>query len=152
MEFELGQTYSGYKFLDVVTRSRGAVQYRVQNTLAQRVESLRTPAPAPRRTPRHPLLGRGAHPPPPLAPAHRYVLHGRSHRGTHGDDHGDGGLASAGRAPETWPAALARSPRRHPPVVGSSRLHSPAVLCALRHHAREHPGGPWRLLQTGGFL
>src|ERR1035441_845309 len=44
MEFELGQTYSGYKFLDVVTRSRGAVQYRVQNTPAQRVESLRTPA------------------------------------------------------------------------------------------------------------
>src|ERR1039458_9109748 len=46
MEFELGQTYSGYKFLDVVTRSRGAVQYRVENTLAQRVESLRTPAAA----------------------------------------------------------------------------------------------------------
>ena len=41
MEFELGQTYSGYKFLAVVTRSRNAVQYRVQNTLAQRVESLR---------------------------------------------------------------------------------------------------------------
>src|SRR5664279_2098112 len=46
MEFELGQTYSGYKFLDVVTRSRSAVQYRVENTLAQRVESLRTPAAA----------------------------------------------------------------------------------------------------------
>ncbi len=42
MEFELGQTYSGYQFLDVVRRSRSAVQYRVQNTLAQRVESLRT--------------------------------------------------------------------------------------------------------------
>ena len=41
MEFELGQTYSGYKFLDIVRRSRHAVQYRVQNTLAQRVESLR---------------------------------------------------------------------------------------------------------------
>ena len=41
MEFELGQTYSGYKFLGVVRRSRNAVQYRVQNTLAQRVESLR---------------------------------------------------------------------------------------------------------------
>ena len=41
MEFELGQTYSGYKFLDVVRRSRHAVQYRVQNTLAQRVECLR---------------------------------------------------------------------------------------------------------------
>src|ERR1039457_1688889 len=35
------QTYSGYKFLDIVRRSRHAVQYRVQNTLAQRVESLR---------------------------------------------------------------------------------------------------------------
>ncbi|MEO8594599.1 MAG: serine/threonine-protein kinase, partial [Candidatus Solibacter sp.] len=42
MEFELGQTYSGYKILDVVRRSRSAVQYRVQNTLAQRVESLST--------------------------------------------------------------------------------------------------------------
>src|ERR1035437_3620768 len=42
MEFELGQTYSGYQFLDVVRRSPGTVQYRVQNTLAQRVESLRT--------------------------------------------------------------------------------------------------------------
>src|SRR5947208_272525 len=42
MEFELGHTYSGYKFLDVVGRSRSAVQYRVQNTLAQRVENLRT--------------------------------------------------------------------------------------------------------------
>src|ERR1039457_827617 len=41
MEFELGQTYSGYKFLDIVRRSRHAVQYRVQNTLAPRVESLR---------------------------------------------------------------------------------------------------------------
>src|ERR1035441_6952409 len=41
MEFELGQTYSGYKFLDIVRRSRSAVQYRVQNTLAQRVETLR---------------------------------------------------------------------------------------------------------------
>ena len=46
MEFELGQTYSGYKFLDVVARSRTAVEYHVQNTLAQRVESLRTPAAA----------------------------------------------------------------------------------------------------------
>src|SRR4051812_11615527 len=42
MEFELGHTYSGYKILDIVRRSRSAVQYRVQNTLAQRVESLRT--------------------------------------------------------------------------------------------------------------
>src|ERR1039458_9327404 len=41
MEFELGQTYSGYKFLNIVRRSRHSVQYRVQNTLAQRVETLR---------------------------------------------------------------------------------------------------------------
>ena len=40
MEFELGRTYSGYKFLDVVARSRSAVTYRVQNTLAQRIEVL----------------------------------------------------------------------------------------------------------------
>ena len=40
MEFELGRTYSGYKFLDVVTRSRSSVVYRVQNTLAQRMEVL----------------------------------------------------------------------------------------------------------------
>src|SRR4051812_30865207 len=46
MEFELGHTYSGYKILDIVRRSRSAVQYRVQNTLAQRVESLRTLTPA----------------------------------------------------------------------------------------------------------
>ena len=42
MEFELGRTYSGYKFLDVVRRSRSLVQYRVQNTIAQRLESLQT--------------------------------------------------------------------------------------------------------------
>jgi serine/threonine protein kinase len=42
MEFELGRTYSGYKFLDVVRRSRNLVQYRVQNTLAQRLENLQT--------------------------------------------------------------------------------------------------------------
>ena len=41
MEFELGRTYSGYKFLDVVERSRNIVQYRVQNTLTQRLENLR---------------------------------------------------------------------------------------------------------------
>src|ERR1039458_10414294 len=41
MEFELGRTYSGYKFLDIVERSRHVVQYRVQNTLTQRLENLR---------------------------------------------------------------------------------------------------------------
>jgi len=40
MEFELGRTYSGYKFLDVIARTRSTVTYRVQNTLAQRVEIL----------------------------------------------------------------------------------------------------------------
>ena len=42
MEFELGRTYSGYKFLDVERRSRSLVQYRVQNTIAQRLENLQT--------------------------------------------------------------------------------------------------------------
>src|SRR5690349_3696964 len=36
----LFRSYSGYKFLDVVARSRSAVTYRVQNTLAQRIEVL----------------------------------------------------------------------------------------------------------------
>jgi hypothetical protein len=40
MEFELGRTYSRYKFLDVVARSRSTVVYRVQNTLVQRLELL----------------------------------------------------------------------------------------------------------------
>jgi serine/threonine protein kinase len=38
MEFELGRTYSGYKFLDVIVRTRNTVSY--QNTLAQPVEIL----------------------------------------------------------------------------------------------------------------
>ena len=42
MDFELGKTYSGYKFLDVVERSKRGVEYRVQNTLAQRQEILRS--------------------------------------------------------------------------------------------------------------
>jgi serine/threonine protein kinase len=41
MGFELGETYSGYKFLDVSRRSKNGVEYRVQNTLAQRMEVLR---------------------------------------------------------------------------------------------------------------
>jgi eukaryotic-like serine/threonine-protein kinase len=41
MAFELGETYSGYKFLDVSKRTRNGVEYRVQNTFAQRVEILR---------------------------------------------------------------------------------------------------------------
>src|ERR1035437_5219139 len=47
MEFELGQTYSGYQFLDVVRRTRCAVQCRVQNTLGHRAESLHAPTSAP---------------------------------------------------------------------------------------------------------
>ncbi|HEY1342579.1 MAG TPA: protein kinase [Bryobacteraceae bacterium] len=41
MAFQLGETYSGYKFLDVVKRSRNGVEYRVENTIAQRLEILR---------------------------------------------------------------------------------------------------------------
>ncbi|PWU07701.1 MAG: serine/threonine protein kinase, partial [Terriglobia bacterium] len=41
MAFELGETYSGYKFLDVNKRTKNGVEYRVQNTFAQRVEILR---------------------------------------------------------------------------------------------------------------
>src|SRR5262245_16416784 len=42
MEFKLGETYSGYKLLDVIKRSKSGVEYRVQNTCAQRLEILRT--------------------------------------------------------------------------------------------------------------
>ena len=41
MEFELGKDYSGYRFLDVVRRSKDGIEYRVQNILAQRQERLR---------------------------------------------------------------------------------------------------------------
>jgi len=41
MEFELGKDYSGYRFLDVVRRSKDGIEYRVQNILAQRQEQLR---------------------------------------------------------------------------------------------------------------
>ncbi len=42
MAFELGETYSGYKILDVNKRSRNGVEYRVQNTFTHRLEILRT--------------------------------------------------------------------------------------------------------------
>jgi eukaryotic-like serine/threonine-protein kinase len=48
MEFELGQTYAGYKFLDVARRSVSGVEYRVQNTLAQRMELLKVLPPGAR--------------------------------------------------------------------------------------------------------
>src|ERR1700736_868038 len=41
MEFELGQTYSGYHFLEVTGRSPNAIAYRVRNVLAGRDEALR---------------------------------------------------------------------------------------------------------------
>ena len=41
MEFKLGETYSGYRFLDVLKRSRNGIEYWVQNTCAQRLEVLR---------------------------------------------------------------------------------------------------------------
>jgi eukaryotic-like serine/threonine-protein kinase len=46
MEFELGRTYSGYKFLEVAHRSKTGVEYRVQNTLAQRMELLKSLPPS----------------------------------------------------------------------------------------------------------
>src|SRR5579871_3218394 len=41
MEFQIGQTYSGYEFLDVIKRSRSGIEYRVRNTRAGRLEALR---------------------------------------------------------------------------------------------------------------
>ncbi len=41
MEFELGQTYSGYEFLQLVRSSRSAQEYRVRNVLAEREETLK---------------------------------------------------------------------------------------------------------------
>ena len=41
MEFQLGETYSGYEFLDVLKRTRDGVEYRVRNTRAGRLEALR---------------------------------------------------------------------------------------------------------------
>jgi eukaryotic-like serine/threonine-protein kinase len=40
MTFELGRTYSGYEFIDIVRSSRNIVAYRVRNTLTQRQELL----------------------------------------------------------------------------------------------------------------
>jgi serine/threonine protein kinase len=42
MEFQLGETYSGYQFLDLVKRSKHGVEYRVRNSWADRVEVLRS--------------------------------------------------------------------------------------------------------------
>jgi serine/threonine-protein kinase len=45
MEFELGQTYSGYQFLEHLESCHNAVSYRVHNTFAQRQELLKVVAP-----------------------------------------------------------------------------------------------------------
>src|SRR5437016_496709 len=42
MEFQLGETYSGYEFLDVVKRSRNGIEFRVRNTRVGRLEVLRS--------------------------------------------------------------------------------------------------------------
>jgi serine/threonine protein kinase len=42
MEFQIGQTYSGYEFLDVLKRSRTGIEFRVRNIRAGRVECLRS--------------------------------------------------------------------------------------------------------------
>ncbi len=41
MGFQLGETYSGYQFLDVIKRSKNGVEYRVKNTWGGRLELLR---------------------------------------------------------------------------------------------------------------
>ena len=45
MEFELGEIYSGYQFLERVESCQNAVSYRVHNTFAQREELLKVVAP-----------------------------------------------------------------------------------------------------------
>lgn len=40
MSFEIGKTYGGYEFLDILKMSKTEIAYRVRNTLAQRLEVL----------------------------------------------------------------------------------------------------------------
>ena len=42
MEFQVGDTYSGYHFLDVLKRSKNGIEFRVRNTLVGGVEGLRS--------------------------------------------------------------------------------------------------------------
>jgi eukaryotic-like serine/threonine-protein kinase len=42
MEFQVGETHSGYEFLEVLQRSKNGVEFRVKNTLVGRIETLRT--------------------------------------------------------------------------------------------------------------
>jgi serine/threonine protein kinase len=41
MEFQVGETYSGYHFLDILKRSKNGIEFRVKNTLVGRLEALR---------------------------------------------------------------------------------------------------------------
>jgi len=41
MEFQVGETHSGYEFLDVLKRSKNGIEFRVRNTLIGRIEALR---------------------------------------------------------------------------------------------------------------
>ncbi len=52
MSFELGQTYSGYEFLNVANKTSTTLAYRVRNTLANRVELLYVLSPAGEDDPR----------------------------------------------------------------------------------------------------
>lgn len=42
MEFQVGETHSGYEFLEVLQRSKNGIEFRVKNTLVGRIEALRT--------------------------------------------------------------------------------------------------------------
>ena len=42
MEFQVGGTYSGYHFLDILKRSKSGIEFRVENTLVGRMEALRS--------------------------------------------------------------------------------------------------------------
>ena len=130
MEFELGHTYSGYKILDVVRRSRSAVQYRVENTLAQRVESMRTltgaawtiPDAAERFLREVRIRARLSHP-------HILTFYtARADRRPDGDDHGVARFALPGRAAATRGAAVAGGNGHRQAGAGRAGLHASADI------------------------
>jgi len=41
MGFQLGETYHGYHFLDILKRSKNGIEFRVENTMVGRLEALR---------------------------------------------------------------------------------------------------------------
>lgn len=41
MGFQLGETYHGYRFLDILKRSKNGIEFRVENTMVGRLEALR---------------------------------------------------------------------------------------------------------------